>query len=278
MIFYFIPLILIVASLIVIIFIIIKKIPDLAAINVESIAKEKEVRVKNRIITERLARRFFSFKKILIEIFTPLKKTASSIWSGVYQKAVELEKDELKKSQLASSVNESLKKSDTGEKISNKLIEAKKFLADQNFTRTEEVCISIVELDAKNLDVYEILTELYSEKKEYKKARETCRHSIKLLLKNGAQADGSVLKHQLANCYADLGWVYQLENKNNYALSNFQKAVKIEPHNPRFLDLLLKICIILKNKNLAQKTFEALKKADPENQKLVGLSEEISNI
>ena len=78
--------------------------------------------------------------------------------------------------------------------------------------------------------------------------------------------------------YADLGWIYQLERKNTYALANFQKAVDCEPSNPRFLDLLLKISILLKNKDLAWRAYNGLKEADPENKKLPELKEEITTL
>jgi len=269
MIFYLIPLVLIGVSLVIVIFVIVKKFSSLAAINIESIAEEKEGRVKNRIILERLSRNFISLKKILIKVLDPFREFLKLFGRKIYKKAIELEKDSLKKSQ-------SLKKTDTDEDVKTKLVKAGKFLADQNFIKAEEICISIIELNSKNLDAYEILTKVYLEKKEYKKARETCRYLMKLLIKNGAEANGA--KHRLANCYADLGLIYQSENKNSYALNNFQKSVELEPHNPRFLDLLLKICIILKNKNLAQKAFISLEKADPENQKLSELKKEINAI
>jgi len=269
MIFYLIPLILIGVSLVIMIFVIVKKFSSLAAINIESIAEEKEGQVKNRIILERLGRNLVSLKKILIKIINPLKKALGLFGRQIYNKAVELEKDSLKKSQP-------LKRTDINKDVEGKLVKAEKFLANQDFTKAEEICISIIELDSKNLDAYELLTKVYLEKKEYKKARGTCRYLMKLLIKNGAEANGA--KHRLANCYADLGLIYQSENKNSYALNNFQKAVEIEPHNPRFLDFLLKICIILKNKNLAQKAFVSLEKADPENQKLAELKKEIDKL
>jgi tetratricopeptide (TPR) repeat protein len=133
-----------------------------------------------------------------------------------------------------------------------------------------------VELNPRNAEVYEILTKIYLEKKEYKKAREVCRYLMKLLVKGVGETAPE--KHRLANCYSDLGWIYELENRPAQAAVNYQKAVDLEPNNPRFLDLLLKISIILKNKNLANRVFNSLRQADPDNQKLADIKEEIKNL
>jgi tetratricopeptide (TPR) repeat protein len=74
---------------------------------------------------------------------------------------------------------------------------------------------------------------------------------------------------------AELGEVYELENKPDMALKQYQKAVEMEPSNPRLLDLLLKISIIMKRKDLAQQAFTDLRNADPENKKLAELQTEI---
>lgn len=271
MIYYIIPTIIIAISLLTIIFIIIKKLPNLAAINVDSISKEKETKVINRIMVDRLARKFFDLKKLLNIIISPITKNLSSSWKGFYQNIINLEKENLKKTQP-------LKEIDINQDIKEKLEEVKKLSAEQDFDKAEELAISVIDLDPKNLDAYEVLVEVYTEKKEYKKARETCRYLIRLFTKNNTMEEGDGNKHRLANCYSDLGTIYQFEKKNSIALKNFQKAVDLEPNNPRFLDLLLKISIMLNDKNLALQVFNALKKADPDNQKLEEIKEEVDSI
>ncbi|MFA6215989.1 MAG: tetratricopeptide repeat protein [Patescibacteria group bacterium] len=268
---YLIPLIIIIISLSIIIFIVVKKFPNLAAINIESIAKEKENKVKNRIMIERLARSYSNLRRATVDISKPLVENIKTTAKDFYQKTLELEKQSLKR-------NQPLKEIDISGQVKDKLAELEKALAAQEFARAEEIGISIVELDPQNLDVYDYLADVYLGQKDYKKARETCRYLLKLLNKNVSQTEDGSNKHRLANCYADLGWVYQLENKQNFSLSNFQKAVELEPTNPRFLDLLLKMSIILKNKKLAWQAFSDLKAADPGNQKLSELKEEIDSL
>ena len=270
MLIYFIPLAIIILSLLVILAIVIKKLPNLAAIRIETIPSEKEGQVKNRIITERLARKFLKFRQLMGELTKPLINQMAKSANEIYQKILELEKKNL--------TPQPLKEIDVRQQVKEKLEQVKKFLDEKDLAAAETVCIEILQLDLKNLDAYQYLVGIYLEKKEYKKSRETLRYLIKLLVKIVNGREGDVEKHRLANCYADLGWVYQLENKNTYALNYYQKAIELEPNNPRFLDLLLKICIILKNKNLAQEIFLALSNADPENQKLAEIRSEIENL
>ena len=96
MLYYLIPLIVIIISILLMIFIVVRKLPQLAAINVETIAKEKETKVKNRIIIDRLARRFSQLKKLLIYLFEPLVKSLQITGTKIYEKTLELEKKESK--------------------------------------------------------------------------------------------------------------------------------------------------------------------------------------
>lgn len=263
MIFYIIPILIILASITGIVYILSKKFSNIANINIETIAKEKESKVINRIMADRLSRKVADSKKVVKEISQPIIDVLGQGFNNFYQKITELEKKSVK--------NQPLKQIDVNQSIKEKLVEVKKFLAGQKFDQAENLSIEVIEMDNKNLEAYESLVEVYIETKDYKKARETCRYLVKLL---GKYDDN----HRLANCYADLGTIYELENKMSLAMKNSQKAVEIEPNNPRFLDLLLKISIILKNKPLAQEVFESLKKADPDNGKLTELKEEIDGI
>ena len=155
------------------------------------------------------------------------------------------------------------------------MLEAEKLYSQNELNKAEENYIKVINLDPKNFAAYEGLVAVYKANRDYKKARETSKYCIKLLNKDASATDE---KHRLASCYADLGEIYQLEDKIKLALTNSNKAIELEPSNPRFLDFLLKISIMLKNKELALKTFKALKEADPENQKLEEIKEEINNL
>lgn len=266
MLLYIIPAVVIVLSLAVLAYIVVRNFPKLKIINVESIPKEKESKVRNRIMLDRLSRKLISVKKTSQKLAAPVVEKVSTKATKFYQNMIDLEKKTLE--------SQPLKKIDVHQKISDDLVAIEKLISEKDYDKAEEMCIDILRLDEKNLDVYEHMSEIYIAEKDYKKARETCRFLLKLLQKKDIDAD----KHRLANCFSNLGWIYQLENRNNFALTNYQKAVELEPNNPRFLDLLLKISIILRNKNLAYQVFNTLKEADPDNQKLPEIKDEIDNI
>jgi tetratricopeptide (TPR) repeat protein len=233
------------------------------------VPREKEQQVRNRIMLQRLSRKYDDFYAIIKKISKPLLKDVSNFFSQLYYKILEIEKNQLHR-------QPPLKQIDINQQITSKFQEVQQLIADGENEKAEDICISIVELNPRNVQVYEILTDIYLERKEYKKAREVCKYLIKILAKGGDGVVGE--KHRLANSYSNLGWTYQLENKYNFALTNYRKAVDLEPSNPRFLDLLLKISIILKNKDLATEVFNDLRQADPDNQKLAEIKEEIKNL
>ncbi len=265
--FYIIPSLIIVVSLILVIAMVIKKFPQVANINVGSIAKEKEGKVINRLITERLKRKVTSTLQAVKEVSQPIADVFGQGFNQLYQKVLELEKTITKK--------QPLKQIDINQTIKDKLVELQKLSADKDFIRAEDLAIEVIGLDEKNIEAYEYLVDVYVGLKDYKKARETGKFLAKLL-GQAPQAESQI--HRLANCYANLGMIYELEGKNSQSLKHHQKAVALEPNNPRFLDLLLKISIILENKPLAEEVFQSLKQADPDNGKLIELQEQIQTI
>jgi predicted Zn-dependent protease len=52
------------------------------------------------------------------------------------------------------------------------------------------------------------------------------------------------------------------------ALEYTRQALDAEPNNPRYLDLILDLSIMRKDKNLAKSSWEKLSAANPDNKKL----------
>ena len=65
-----------------------------------------------------------------------------------------------------------------------------------------------------------------------------------------------------------LAWVcYQLGLLDE-SLEYTRQALDAEPNNPRYLDLILDLSIMRKDKNLARISWEKLSAANPDNKKL----------
>lgn len=271
MIIYIIFFTIIVLAALVIIFLVIKHLSDLAALNVDSIPEEKISKVKNRIMLQRLISNWSKIKKTSQSVIKPIKEKTKQSLANLSAKVAELEK----KSQEHS---RPLNRLDAKQQVDQLLQKVGDLMTDENLEEAEKTYIAIIELDANNLDAFEGLVQIYRQNKDYKKAREACRFYLKLLSKKSGNLAAGGSKHRLAGCYADLGEIYQSEGKNELSLKNYQKALEIEPNNPRFLDLLLKISILLRNKDLAWQALNRLKEADPENQKLSELRAQVEGI
>jgi len=57
-------------------------------------------------------------------------------------------------------------------------------------------------------------------------------------------------------------------NEFDEAINNLSQALNNEPNNPRYLDSLLELGIMKKDKNLAEETLKKMAEVNPENQKL----------
>jgi lipopolysaccharide biosynthesis regulator YciM len=171
-----------------------------------------------------------------------------------------------------------LKAVDVTQKINELLLEANRTVAEEKSAEAEEKYIAILELNPHHIAAYQGLIKVYIEMRDYRKARETARYLIKLLTKKKSETYSSEEKHELAGIYEDLSYVYELEKKYSSAATNSKRAAELEPNNPRFLDSLVKISILVKDKKAAQDAFNALKQADPDNQKLEELQETIEQL
>ena len=272
MIYYIIPAAVMVISLGVILWLIWRKRSRLAALNIESIAEEKALLVKNRIILERLKRKALVLKQLGLQVLQPLKATGRQLLDRIAVQVGKLE-------QAAQQKDRPLTGVEVTQSVKEGLAQADQLVEQGTFSAAEEAFIRVLSLDAQNAAAYQGLIKVYLAMKDYKKAKETCRYIIKLLTKKGIAVDASPERgHRLASIYADLGWAYETEGRKQLAAANYEKAIELEPSNPRFLDLLLKISIILKRKDRAWATFNALKEADPDNKKLPELKEEIEKI
>jgi tetratricopeptide (TPR) repeat protein len=80
----------------------------------------------------------------------------------------------------------------------------------------------------------------------------------------------------LSEIYFSLSRVEKEGDNLDAALENIREALDLEPNNPRFLDLILDLSIIKKDKELATESWEKLTAVNPENNKLGEWREKIA--
>ncbi|MEI6597209.1 MAG: hypothetical protein WCL13_03320 [bacterium] len=252
-----IPLILILISLSVVIIIISRKFSVLAALDVANIPAEKEAKFKERIISNRLKRNVIKYWAKLSRISTPL----SQLVSGYI-------KLKIHKLYQAKNVYHENKITDGPETIGQLFSQAEELKKRDDLDAAERKYIEIIGLDSKNLKAFKELSRIYFEKKEFGEAKQTIEHLLKL------KEDDE----DICDIYFSAAEVYQAMGKSPEAVASLKKALKIEPANPRYLDTMLEISIIIKDKALALDTYEKLLKANSDNNKLEEFKRQVDEL
>jgi len=264
-----IPIILIILSLAVIIVIILRRLPDLKVIDTSTIAEVRENQAKKKILLERLSRKTGELKLKFLPVLRKSLKSSDAFIKKMYGKILEMEKSYEKKEQTGQTVAVS--------ESTVKLFEqAQNHLKNNDLDEAEKIYLEIIGRDSKNLSAYRGLGDIYIRKKDYGQAAETFRF-LNSYLENFESLDEE--KKQLRS--ASLFNLAEI----NFNLSNYKaakgflaKALHLDPHNPKYLDLMTEICIILKDKKAALNRLEQLKKSNPENEKINELASKIKEI
>ena len=258
-----IPLVLILLGLLVIITIILRKFPALTALDVENMPEEKEARVKERIVSNRLKRNIVKFSSKFLKVWRFGSDKLTLLLKSGYEKLHEL-KDNYK---LADSV----KKGTQDDKIKELLKLANEQLNEEFYDKAEKTLIEVIGLNSKSLEAFELLGDLYFKTKKYNESLQTYEHVLKLMEESPD-----------ANKEAEIYFVVSLINKEKenieQGLKEIEKALAVMPNNPRYLDTKLELGIMKKDKELCQQTLEKLKEVNPDNNKLVELEETIENL
>lgn len=250
----------IIISLGVVAYFIIKKFPVIAAIDLKNLPHHRQSAVKDRLIEQRLKRKFDTMTAKTETFLEPYWVRLRDNFRRWYKIFVEMEKNYQNRSHIL------LKsKPELMEQIKLLLTEAELLFTKGELSESEKKYIEVIGLDMKNLKAYQGLGEIYYQQKDYEHARE----ALEYILKIGREDD---------SVYFDLGLVHQAVGDIKKALASFKKAVRLQPNSPKNLDKLLEIYIIMGDKLFARETFQKLAKVNPENQKLEELKEQIGKL
>lgn len=260
-----IPLILILISLSIIVIIVVRKFPAMANLNVDEIPAEKEAKFKERIISNRLKRNFVKWNSKFMKIILPAGAAIGNFFKTLAKKIYDLKDD------VEAADNNGFSEAELKQKMEKMFIEAEELMKKSEFSEAEKRYIEIIGMDSKNIKAFDALANIYFERKEYNEAKQTFSHILKL-------AENSDDESGFSQIYFELALADKAMENNHEALANVKKALAIEPNNPRYLDTMLEISIIIKDKALALEVFEKLKSANPENKKLDELKSQIDEL
>ncbi|MFH1564361.1 MAG: hypothetical protein ABIC82_00745 [bacterium] len=248
-------------------YIILSKIPQLASIRLEIIPSEQQLTTRNRIVANRLKNKFVDKKSIVLTSIRPFWLNFTSWFWKIYSKILEKERH---LQQLAMSPEQ---REIAGAKIAKFLEQAKEAGQENKFIRAERFYINIISLDPKNLDAYDGLAKMYWQQKDYQKANETLKYLLNLAKQKRQEEikkekDISEINSKLTRYYLELGELHQYQGKNDDAWKNFLEAAKIEENNPKALNQLLEMSVIIKKADFAKNILEKIKKNNSDNQKI----------
>ncbi|OGY41714.1 MAG: hypothetical protein A2Y82_02430 [Candidatus Buchananbacteria bacterium RBG_13_36_9] len=259
-----IALIAILLCLAIILAIIYRKLPLLASFDVDSIPEVKIAETKTKLMEQRMTRKFkFIYSKI-IPFFTIIGNFFQRKFKVISEKIAAWEEKYKTKPQKEVLVTK--EEFETFEKkIGVSLKEAQESINHESYEEAEKKYLEILSTDPKNIQAYRGLGNIYFLQKQYEEAKQTFIHILKL-----DKAD-RLANFELAEVFAKMG---------NYeeAIINLEKALAIEPNNPKYLDLLITIAIIIKDKNLAKQSLARLKESNPDNAKIEEFQSQIKEL
>jgi len=261
--------ILVLLCLVVILTILFKKFPVLAILDVNNLPGDKEAKFKEKIIKQRVERDLSKIGGPIAKVFLFLNNRFSDFLNSA--------KSRLKKVKSSYKINTKISWSQRLKMIRELISEAETHLKKENLGEAEESLVEVISLDDKNLKAFLKLADLYDHLKKWTEARQTYEYALKLARKH--KDDSSVMgDSNLSEIYWSLSLVLRELDDLNGAYENIQEALDLEPNNPRYLDLILDLSIIKKDKESALYYLEKLAEVNPENNKLADLSEKISEI
>jgi len=277
--------IIVVVSVGIILAIIIRKVPAIKSVNPKAAPVIQQMTVKQQLIRKRLERHIKDGgQKTFIFLKPALNQIALKLRQG-YQKLIDLEEEYRHKVLKASFKDKVVQE----QKIDEIIKEAEVLTDQEKYQEAEKKYIEALTLDEQSSEAYGGLGKLYLLQKDYEHAKETFEFLMSLddsdpfvyrsLGEISADrgdlktAEDEYLKSLELNSkdisvYIDLAQVYLNLEEPHKAFEIIGQAATQEPKNPKILDFLIEISIILQDKVAAKKALKALKEANPENQKL----------
>lgn len=256
-------------AVIIILTIIVKKFPALAVLDAANVPGEREARFKEQMIKARMERDLAFVSGFFGRIWLFLIKRLGG--------ALKAQQAQLKKIRINYKANLKIPWLEKQKKIRALAAAAQKFLKKEDEAAAEEKLVEIISLDQKNLEAFFKLGSLYAKQKKWPEARQTWEYALKLV-KQQATDEEILSDITPQEIYFSLSTVEKESDDLATALENIREALELEPNNPRYLDLILDLSIMRKDKNLAMECWEKLATANPENQKLGERKEEIDQL
>ncbi|MBI4434159.1 tetratricopeptide repeat protein [Candidatus Uhrbacteria bacterium] len=221
-------------------------------VEVPAPAAQRELALKERLVLERMMRRFHGLLGGVERAFRARAMTWGMGLRKGYRRLRLLAQEYTERPSVAAEPA-----------TCDALIAAARTAFDaEAYEEAEERLLACLKIDAKHRDAYFELAVLYRKRKEEALAEETLRFLRRLCPEDAEVA-------------AELADTLQERGKPDAAIKEIQAAIALVPRNPRYLDFAVELAILKRNPRLAQKWVDQLREANSENQKLEAFEERI---
>lgn len=270
----------ILVAMIIIAIIVIRHLPQAAAIDLEALPAEQEAAMKAALMEKRFKRKILEFKNRLLPFFRKLGSNFQRAGKSLQQKVSSMEQRYRQKPHTMTSEQQE----EVKQKIKTLLQAGDEHALAEHWAEAESKYIEVLSWDHKNLDAYFGLGEVYFERKEYAQAKETLGYLLKLIQAQEAGDEtvstfsSPLTSSQINEAYYDFAVCLQALNELEPANKQMKILMERDANNPKYLDKATELSILLGERVSAQEFFNALKQVNPDNQKLDSLQEQIDKL
>lgn len=253
-------------SLLIIVFIILKRFPQIKSINTDLITKEIEDKQKRGLLEQRLDRKI---KNVFI------KNHHESIILNIVNSI----ENKIKQNKILEEIDKfSRNKKDNQENIKKLLDSADENIKKNNFIDAENICFALLKKERDNINILDKLASVYIYKNNLQRARETYEYIITILKRNRKKEFEKERIQKISKYKTKIAEFYFNEKNYKKSLDILNELIINDENNPKILDLLIECNINLKNKFVAEKLLNKLSEINPENYKIQEFKDKIVNI
>lgn len=241
-------------GVIVLLWVVVRKLPQIKIVDPSTSKEAKAKGVKYDLLRKRFDR--VSGEKITTvrrKIGGPFKFLQDSVRKTA-AKLVAIERSYVDKQKAGA------RRKPNAQELRRMVEEGRTLLDDGRYDDAEKKFVEILSMDPKNTDAYEYIGRLYILTKNIENAKEAFKYLQKLSPQN-------------ASVLASLGEIAVLENDPDAAFTYFSRAKNISPNNPKYLDFFIEAAIKKHDVMEATLALNHLREVNPDNQK-IGLFEE----
>lgn len=246
------------AALITVVVVYLRKLSVAAALDLEAMRAFREKSRRTALLEERLARKWASVWKVLMNMLLPIWKGLIGLIYRFVNYLKSLEQRYRQAQQEGRAADPIVQQ----QSLSTILEQAKQLVEQNKYVDAEQQYIAAIALDNKSVEAYRGLVSVCTALKNYPDATETLLFLQQLDPKN-------------ETIWQDLGELYRQQELLEEALDAYDEALLLNPNNPKNLDAVLKLAITNKLKYKSQSVLDRLKAVNPENQSLANYQAQI---